>query len=111
MRKRIVSLLLLITMLLTSFVFAAETDTTEALANERYIKQSAMLKALGLFIGTDKEAEGEVSRSDFAAVIMDLMGAHNMSFGDVGYLDVSKSHQNYNAIAFAKGYGVMNGIS
>lgn len=116
MRIRIASLLLLIALLLPSFAGAADTSASEtgaaaAAVHERYEKQTAKLKALGLFNSFDKAAEEAVSRSDFAAVIMDLMGMGGMDFGAVAYLDVRKSHQNYNAVAFAKRYGVMTGLS
>ncbi len=111
MKKRIVSLLLLITMLLTSFAFAAEAEVDITPENEQFKAQSEKLVALGLWKESGKEAEEAISRGEFADFMMYLIGAENMSFGDAGYIDVTEEHPYYQAIAFAKGYHVMNGVS
>lgn len=93
------------------FIFSEETEDDGA-QPEGYMSNVEFLSALGLYRFTDKIYRDSVKRSEFACMIMDLLGAAEYSAaGELTFGDVTSETEHADAIRFVFHHGLMNGVS
>lgn len=102
--KRVISLIIVISMLVVPSAFAAEEN------NAYYEKTTAKLEALGMW-GFENEPSDNMNRAQFAQLLSNLMGRYGEVLSDTSFADVEKDSKYYAAICFMKACGIMNGTS
>ena len=126
--KKNLSIMLIISIMMTSFVtaFAADTDDTDTTADEAQQTESAIrkdapyyravkvLSALGIMQGkseNDFAAEDTLTRAEMSAVAVRLFGmdSDNQSSTKSGFADVADDYWGKNSINTAFDLGLVNG--
>ncbi len=87
----------------------AETETKNTVETAQYEKLVEKLSAVGLW-SIEKNANDLINRAEFASLMAKLVAADDSAIDAIDFIDVDKNSEYYNAIAYMKTYGIMNGI-
>ncbi len=107
MFKRLLAMVIAFSMIAVLPAFAETTE--ETVDNTRYSELVSKLEAIGVW-QLDKKADDTINRAEFASLMANLVAADNSGVADTAFVDVDKNSEYYNAIAYMKSYGIMNGI-
>jgi len=104
--KKLLSLLILFVMLFSTFPASAEE--TESLTG--FERDAQILTALGFMESIDTtDLNAVVTRGEFAAVVIELLGIDARADGKRWFIDVDEKTANYDSISTAAQYGVIHG--
>lgn len=88
------------------------TDEIDVINPEGYIANIEFLSALGLYSFSDRLYRDCVTRSEFARMMMDLLGGGEYTdAGKLTFSDVTSETKHVDAINFVFHHGLMNGVS
>lgn len=95
------------------FVFVFDKETESEIAQPKgYVDNIEFLSALGLYSFNDRIYNESVKRSEFARMVMELLGAdETLGSGEIPFKDVNSETENSDAIRYVYNFGLMNGVS
>ncbi len=97
--------------LIKDFEFEDEEEVIDdGIQSEIYLDNSEFLTNLGLYRFGEKYCRDTVTRGEFAAMMMDLLGGEETASGSVPFSDVPTSDEYYGAIGYVYNSGLMNGV-
>lgn len=97
--------------LIKDFEFEDEEEVIDdSIQSEIYLDNSEFLTNLGLYRFSEKYYRDTVTRGEFAAMMMDLLGGEETASGSVPFGDVPTSNEYYGAIGYVYNSGLMNGV-
>ena len=114
--KRIISLILLCTLLPLNVSFAVSEnsvyDRGAAKSYEKAVDFLSMLEIIDVQQDGDTKPDEKTTRAEFSVVLSKVMGYNNVLQSDYSekFLDVDKSHSAFYAIEFMSDAGIINGF-
>ena len=87
-----------------------EEDIDDGVQSETYLANAGFLTDLGLYRFSEKYYRNTVTRGEFAAMIMDLLGGEETASNSVPFGDVPTSNAYYGAIGYVYNSGLMSGV-
>ncbi len=109
MLKKLLALVLVFAMFAVLPVYAETETAEEPVENTRYTELVDKLGSVGIWT-LEKDSEDTINRAEFAHLIKNLVDGDNSGVNDTNFIDVDKANKYYDAIAYMKSYGIMNGI-
>ncbi len=92
------------------FEFEDVPDVDDGIQSEGYLSNAGFLTDLGLYRFSERYYRDAVTRGEFAAMMMDLLGGEGSPSAALPFSDVATSYEYYNAVNFVYSHGLMNGV-
>ena len=108
--KKVLALVVALTMVLGTVGFAAYTDVAEDAGEYTAV---STLSSLGILTGYEDgsfKPDGDITRAEFAAVVCRALGAKVSGSAVTGFTDVAADHWASAYIAYCAGAGLVNGM-
>jgi len=108
--KKVLALVVALTMVLGTVGFAAYTDVAEDAGEYTAV---STLSSLGILTGYEDgsfKPDGDITRAEFAAVVCRALGAKVSGSAVTGFTDVAADHWASAYIAYCAGAGIVNGM-
>ncbi len=107
--KKILSLLLLLTLVLSLLPAAAPAEAKRKIPTGTYDETVAFLSAVGIYSFADKSADETVTREMLAKMITDLLGIQDGGDASLYFTDVDDGCAYRGAVGMAAALGIMQG--
>ncbi len=115
MKRKIISLLLLLALLSSMFTFVSAAEESEEVKTlpplGKYMEAVNTLSAMGIVTGEEFDVSAPVKRGEFVSAVMKMCGVGDMlSPCDTSFSDVAAENPHSGAIKAAVDMGIINGF-
>ena len=108
--KKVLALVVALTMVLGTVAFAGYTDVAEDAAEYTAVSTLSSLDILTGFEDGSFQPDGDITRAQFAAVVCRALGASVSGNAVTGFSDVASDHWASGYIAYVAGQKIVNGM-
>ena len=108
--KKVLALVVALTMVLGTVGFAAYTDVAEDAGEYTAVSTLSSLSILTGYEDGSFKPDGDITRAEFATVVCRALGAKVSGSAVTGFTDVPADHWASAYIAYCAGAGIVNGM-